>query len=393
MRSLPIVSLALSLLAAPSAIAQFGGSGADGVFAPTADVTLDTDARPAGFDFVSIHVPAGVTVRVVGNRPGILRSRTTIRIDGVLSADGFAADGANPGAGGAGGYAGGAPGVAGDGPAGGQAGMGTFVSNQFGGNAGHATPGTGLWMQPTGTYGSALPFDLRGGSGGGGYASVVTGEQLGGDGGGGVLVLLADGRIDIPGAVTADGAGVGTTRTGAGGAILIRSATDVHVSGRVSADGPQDTLPGPISGHAGDGFVRIDAWIEEPVIAPSAVIVPEPSLRALPDLESSLATRGEEWLLHTRAVPSDLVAFLLSGDSRPSAIPGLGTYGLGAPEATDVVGYSVVEPRPDAAAFVVVPIPNDPRLLGVTLWAQAVTARTASAEGPRLTPYVSRTIR
>lgn len=380
-------ALIATALAAPVA-AQFGGSGADGVLRPTSDVTLDTSSRPLGFSYSAIHVPAGVKVRLVGAHPAILRCTGAVRIDGTLDASGFRAIGQNAGEGGPGGYDGGSPGGSGAGPAGGMGGLRSGWISTFAGSGGHATPGL---LPVTPTYGTAWPFDLRGGSGGGGYLDQVGGPTShGGDGGGGVVVLLADGAIDVAGTIRADGAGDGSG-SGAGGGVLIRSATDVRVTGTVSAVGPT-YVPGWV--EAGDGFVRIDAWGAPPTIAPAASIEPAPLALALPAVRADEPRLGAIWAFAAACAPNDDLVFLMSTGTASIPVPPLGILQLDPAQGIHVLAVAraaanQVDPYPVGSLA----IPFQPTLAGVGLHVQALALATASAEGPRLSNLVSATIR
>jgi hypothetical protein len=78
------------------------------------------------------------------------------------------------------------------------------------------------------TYGTVLPFSLEGGSPGGdlqNYDSLCVQflSRISGGEGGGTLVLLAGGRIEVDGTVTADGLGSSSVGAGgSGGSILLR---------------------------------------------------------------------------------------------------------------------------------------------------------------------------
>ncbi|MFO0747732.1 MAG: Ig-like domain-containing protein [Myxococcota bacterium] len=130
-----ISRLAITLLAvaaAPTALAYDSGStGADGAFEPTSSttVTVPTSGR---FDFTSIHIPAGVTVRFAGAGPVTLLASGDVLVEGVLDLRGgasqagvgpFVALGGAPGPGGSwGGSALATGGLRGQGPAGGDGG-------------------------------------------------------------------------------------------------------------------------------------------------------------------------------------------------------------------------------------------------------------------------------
>jgi hypothetical protein len=376
--------------------AQFGGTGGDGVFRPLVPTTLDTNARPGGWDFTTIDIPAGVTVRLQGTNPAIIRCQGTVRIDGQLRADGFGANGTIPGAGGPGGYAGGSPGQTGSGPAGGVGGSGNSQFRSYPGCGGHATPGQVYTLPsgpPTGTYGSDFPFDLRGGSGGGGFSSISL-PSYGGSGGGGVVVIAADGSITIDGAVTADGAGDGSPGSGAGGGVWLRSATNVTIRGRVSADGPRNAIGPLVVSEAGDGFVRIDAWGEPPVLTTSATLVPTPRAEFLPILDTTDPAIGSPWFLRVSTLPVDDVAWFLGAQQASIPLPGLGVLELDPGAGILLLGASRAGTgvTTDSNAQLRIDIPASPALRGVVTHVQAIAFQTSSSEGPHLSASRSATI-
>ncbi|MBI5851315.1 MAG: hypothetical protein HZB39_09855 [Planctomycetes bacterium] len=379
-----------SSLAAP-ALAQFGGDGADGVFHPTSSVAIDTSARPGGWSFTSIDIPAGVDVRFGGAHPALLRCRGAASIAGRLIAGGFDANGAIPGAGGPGGFAGGAPGNAGLGPAGGAPGSGNTQFRFPAGNGGHASPGIGA-PGSTSTYGSAWTFDLRGGSGGGGFRHTSIPQlSLGGAGGGGVIALLCDGDIDVSGAILANGAGNGREGSGAGGGVLLRSAADVRVGGTIEALGPRD--PFGLGFMGGDGFVRIDAWGAPPVFAPSAIVAPAAIVLALPALRAGEARIGQAWSFDAACVPGDDLAFFWSPGATSIAMPGLGLLELDPVAGIFLLATAHAGGEPDPSPGGSIAVPSLPGLIGTGAHLQAIAVRVASPEGPRLSNGVHGAIR
>lgn len=384
MKAIPRTWCLAGCLAAPLA-AQYGGTGADGSFHPTAPITLDTTARPDGWDFVDVHVPPGVTVTCIGTNPVVIRSLGTVTIDGSLVADGApgSADATSVppgGRGGPGGFDGSGAGGPAGGPAGGQDGWshpncGFGPSCRDTGNGGHATPGTIGAMPGTRTYGSARPFDLRGGSGGGSGRYSVGGQVTqysSGGGGGGVLVLLADGDVTVgaTGVIRADGAlGAGS---GAGGSVMVRTAGRLTVTGSVRAAGvghpPLATLI-----RSGDGFVRLDATGSQPGVQGTVKGVSE-QLR-LPNLgDAGAPRRGATWRLKILPNPGDRVATWISAapanlptvfgplriDLQAAVFAGMGT------------AASIAPGRYEPPVTVPVPVPADVALAGATVHAQSL---------------------
>ncbi|MEO0480884.1 MAG: hypothetical protein AAF196_15535 [Planctomycetota bacterium] len=390
MRRAFLVSLAVAV-ATPSVSAQFGGTGVDGVFSPASDLTLNTDTRPNGWDYSVIDIPNGVTVTLVGSNPAILRSQTTIQIDGALRADGQLGDTTTGGAGGPGGFDGGFAGAPGFGPNPGQGGSFTTGGVVRPGAGGHQFTGLFSLGSP---YGSARPFDMRGGSGGGGSFTVFAGTSglSGGAGGGGVVVLLADGDVTIDGELTADGPGtqllIFCDGCGAGGSVLVRSGGALTVGGRVSAASLGTGLP-----NSGDGYVRLDAYGSPVTIRPGGVVLPTPLELTLPDLEASTPVVGSPWTLSAASLPNDLVAFLFSTGTASIPIPGLGVLGLDPNAGIVTLGQSPVgNTGVDPEAQFVVPIPAIPSLSGVSTSVQALTISTSSPSGPRFSQVVTSTI-
>ena len=386
--------VATTLLTLGSLPAQFGGDGRDGAFRPTADVTLDTTTRPDGWSFTSIDVPSGVIVTLTGAHPAILRSQGSIGVDGWIRADGNAGGRAGPG-GFAGGVSGGQFGDPGAGPHPGLGGIvHPWIGTVWAGSGGHRTSGVRSSGAP---YGTEWPFDLRGGSGGGATARWLSTLRVlyePGAGGGGTVVLLADGDVRVDGAITALGGNGGPLGDGAGGggSIFVRTARDATIHGLLDARGGTGLLGGGFRG--GDGIIRIDAYGTPPTVAPFAVVEPTARLAFLPALDTSQPTRGQVWSLEARSVPGDDVLFGFSSGSVSIPIPGLGLLGLdpnGGFIALAIVrvGATGIEPTANYDLL----LPPDPGLAGRPAVTQALTLRTSSPEGPRLSNTIVQTIR
>ncbi len=376
-------TLALALFATTPICAQIGGNGSDGPFTPAVNTTLDTAINGGVFQFTTISIPAGVTVRALGPNPLILRVQGKVDIDGVLDASGFHANLSSGGAGGPGGFAGGDGGVPwgqpGEGPGGGAGGAGSFGGCFAGGGGGHATAGTGgsSGVSPGGggTYGSAYPFDLRGGSGAGGWGCAVSlgGPGPGGGGGGGTVALLADG----------DG-----FYNGAAGSILVRALGAVRIVGTIDAEGTPGFFGLTIDGR---GFVRIDAYRDAPVI--TGTIVPPPTQRTLPELSAQgQPTVGAPWVLTSASVPGDSMVLALSTAPANIALPPLGTLLLSPTAGLFVAGVaSVPATGVDPLAQFSLPIPANPSLAGLPVHAQAINTQSVIAQ-PRLTNSIASSI-
>jgi hypothetical protein len=301
MRRLTIaaIALCLSTTAPDSVVAQTfssGSTGADGAFTPTANVTL-TPPPNGIFNFTSVTIPSGVTVRFVrnvANTPVTMLATGNVSIAGTIdvsaTSGGNVVDGtflgSNAGIGGPGGFDGGngANGVAstiggtGLGPGGGGPGAG----------AGFATAG-GV-VSPTGTpgaaYGNAELLPLLGGSGGGGGDASLGTTSAGGGGGGGATVIAASGTLTLTGTISARGGNGGGGNNpgggGSGGAVRLVATTITGANGTIDVRGGSGASGVGIgSGSGSVGRLRLEAYTNTAVVninnvapsvaAPSAV--------------------------------------------------------------------------------------------------------------------------
>lgn len=232
--------------------------GSDGAFRPTGSITLDLPDDGV-FDFTTIDVPVGVTVRFrsnAANTPVFLRATGAVSIAGVIDVSAgnvSLADLANPSVGylrpattGTAGPGGGAGGIAGlgdttcsgpdcrdAGPGAGLSGgrpgptpthTGLKVFGVAGGGGGMATAGEAAERYTSGVAGSpAVPYPstFTGGSGGGGGSGwYFFGVQLGGGtggGGGGALAISTPDAITVGGSLLALGANGGWSFANSGG--------------------------------------------------------------------------------------------------------------------------------------------------------------------------------
>ena len=302
MRRLTVVPVAFCCLAAAMidpALAQTFNSpstGADGAFTPTASVTLTPPANGI-FNFTSVTIPSGVTVRFirnVANTPVTLLATGNVSIAGTLdvsaSSGGNVVDGtflgSNAGIGGPGGFDGGngANGVAstiggtGLGPGGGGSGTG----------AGFATTGgvVSATGAPGAPYGNAELLPLIGGSGGGGGDSALGSTSAGGGGGGGAILIGASGTITLTGTISARGGNGGGGNNpgggGSGGAVRLVATAITGANGTVDVRGGSGNSGiGIASGGGSVGRLRIEAYtntaainvngVSPSVAAPSAI--------------------------------------------------------------------------------------------------------------------------
>jgi hypothetical protein len=199
-----------------------------------------TTDNVAVFTFRSLMVPSGTTLKLMGLRPVVIASATTIEIDGAVEARPMTEDGTicGPGASTPGGYAGGTGGLAiqqlptyghapsvGSGPGGGAAGDSTSGAGGGGGGGHGGAGGPGCEDTDGGCAASGKRYDsptldvgnFRGGSGGGGGVAGspiphgTAGGGAGGPGGGAVRFVAVDSLSVGNGAATAsvNGGGCG----------------------------------------------------------------------------------------------------------------------------------------------------------------------------------------
>ena len=254
-----------------------GSTGADGAYAPSCSPTPCTVTEtlpPSGvFNYTTVTIPAGVTVRYArnaANTPVTILATGDVTINGTISVNGNSGAAASAtlflptlgGTGGPGGFSGGNGGVrngvlgtAGQGPGGGR----------------QAAPG--LFNADGGVYGAQSTFvaliPLFGGSGGGGgtMSAGTFGLAAAGAGGGGAgaILIASSTKITVAGAITANGGGFGsgssggtdTGSGGSGGAIRL-VAPQLAGAGTVRADGGASN-----SGIVpGSGRTRLEAFTQ-----------------------------------------------------------------------------------------------------------------------------------
>jgi len=310
----PIAAFWLALAFSPGATAfDSGSTGADGPFNPTVDtvVPLPDDGV---FNYESINIPAGVTVRFernTTNTPIRLLVAGDAQIDGVIdisgqespatgpAGDGVLADDGLAGIGGPGGFDGGRGGEPGDsafegaqglGPGGGfpalwQVNSGGNLAGCAGGGAGFGAAGRNGRLSenpffcssttqeaPGGeAYGNDRLLPLIGGSGGGGGAGGGAFAGSGGGGGGGALLIAATGTLTVNGEILANGADSGEFGGaapggggggGAGGGIRL-VATTIAGDGPIEARGGRGWTntnnPSSDNGWGAVGRIRLEA--------------------------------------------------------------------------------------------------------------------------------------
>lgn len=218
------------------------------------------------FNFSTINVPSGVTVRFnrnIGNTPVRWLATGDVIIDGVVEVNGeFGANSLPPGIparGGPGGFDGGlgairtsasgsAVGSPGQGPGGGAPGTAPQTNPQ---NLRDGKPGA-----HRDSYGNAFLQPLLGGSGGGGGSSSEDWNGGNGGGGGGAILISSSRDITVNGRIAANGgeyqwSNASQGGRGAGGAILLR-ADRVTGPGTLEAYGGQANNP--------NGRIRVEAY-------------------------------------------------------------------------------------------------------------------------------------
>ena len=281
MRALGVIAFAICMTTAATidpALAQTfssGSTGADGAFNPTGDTTLTLPPNGV-FNFTTVTIPAGITVRFArnaANTPVTLLASGNVGIAGTIDVSATSGGnvvngtllGSNAGGGGPGGFDGGAgangvastTGGTGLGPGGGGAGTG----------GGFAT--TGGVVSPTGTpgapYGNAELLPLVGGSGGGGGDGALGSTSAGGGGGGGAIVIASSGTITLTGTIRARGGNGGGGNNpgggGSGGAVRLVATAITGANGAIDVRGGSGNSGVGISSGGGSvGRLRIEAY-------------------------------------------------------------------------------------------------------------------------------------
>ncbi len=295
-KNLLLSLLSFGLLSLETARAQLDipTDGSDGVFAPTADVTIDlSQAATAAwnapspvsgrgvydpekwavvFKYASVNIPANVVVRFKNHdsrAPVVWLVQGDVTIHGEVNLDGEGGpsafdDGqrlAEPGPGGFRGAPGAPNGATGLGPGGGGP-----ASQGFPAGAGtYATPGDSRTLRAS-TYGNSGILPLIGGSGGG--AAAANRNGWGGAAGGAILIasrssFMLEGRIySGPGL-----AGGNNINRGSGGAVRLVAS---EIKGRGLIDVTDTRFRHDNTRRSGDGRIRL----ETPSYAASFVLIP-----------------------------------------------------------------------------------------------------------------------
>jgi hypothetical protein len=347
---------------------------------PTSSINIQMPL--GGLHYSSVNIPAGVVVNFWAPggpfRPALIRCDGDFMIEGVVSVSGELLRGI-----------GWSPGLV------------TVGNGNDGSTCNYQMPFLS-WPsggRHAGLYGSAIPFDLRGGSFGGDlvvfdYNCWTFLYRRWGGVPGGTIAVHAGGRIDIRGVVTADGESAWGQyyAGGSGGSILLRAdqGLTIHPGASVSAIGldyPGSLVPQGL-GRGGPGIIRIDSWASPPVIL--GTIDPPATVLTLPHLHvPSPPQLGIPWRLDVLA-PEGAPTFVAV-----SLVPTAGTqtpFGILSIDLTlaAVLGVAIPQPSHDPMASVTMPIPNMPAFLALPLAAQALVVPQTLA--PRLTNAVTTAI-
>jgi hypothetical protein len=211
--------------------------------------------------------------------------------------------------------------------------------------------------------------------------------------GGGTLVLLAGGRIDVHGTITADGIQHGLPGAsaqdfaggGSGGSILLRSASAVTVfpTGRVTARGGS-VQGSPAVSIGAPGYVRIDAYANPPRL--QGTVAPTPTVLELPHLHREAPPQiGTTWSVNALAPENTPVFVCAALQPAPGTPTPFGPLGIHLPLAF-TLAMLVTQTGHDPIASLPLPIPNNQGLRGQALWLQAL------AVPPNLPPRLTNTM-
>jgi hypothetical protein len=187
--------------------------------------------------------------------------------------------------------------------------------------------------------------------------------------GGGTIVLLAGGRIEVRGTVTAEG--MTWFSGGSGGSILLRGHQGVtlYPGSHVTAAGGLGSIPAT---SGAPGYVRIDAFGAPPIL--QGTITPNPTVVELPFLRAQSPPRiGATWRLDLFApenAPVFVAAALAPAANTPTPF---GPLGLNLATAA-TLAVTAALPSHDPVATVPWSIPNAPPLVGTNLWIQGLAA-------------------
>ena len=237
------------------------GSLGDVIIATDTTLDLPPDGR---LHFRNLTVNSGATLsfnRNARNTPVFILSRSNVVVEGTINVDGGDRSANTGGAGGPGAFAGGKPGFGTDtppgfgyGPGGGAPGGGDSCSPGPGVTTGGSYGALGFGASSA-VYGNTLLIPLVGGSGGGGGQGTLAG----GGGGGGAVLIAANTRVSITGAILARGGRGGQCNNpGSGGGIRLVS---LRVEGAGNLHTHNGTTPSRGFDTVGLGRIRVDTVV------------------------------------------------------------------------------------------------------------------------------------
>ena len=175
--------------------------------------------------------------------------------------------------------------------------------------------------------------------------------------------------------------------SGSGGTILLRSMIGVDLQG-----GALDTSGlGVFRQLGGNGYVRVDSYETRPKLAGTikgvSLALTLPALRELAGAQT-----GKTYQLRLASVPGDIVAIFAALKGTNIPLPPLGVLKLDFSGPYVQVLAKVPSTGIDPLASVDIPIPADPKLIGVKFHFQGINYQT-KAKRIRLTNDVITTIK
>ena len=276
-----VVTMLIVIAAFPSFSQQCieCGNGLLGNFNAVRDTILNADT----YEFNDFTIDAGVTVKITGSKPLILKCKGSVLINGVLDVSGGKGGngitnltGGIAGSGVAGGADGGTgifnTGLYQNGINGQGTGYGTGGQNSGGAGAGYATNGTACFVAAGQSYNDPTIGVFTGGSGGGSGSGDIGCSSGGGGAGGGIIRISCCNTIEIglsgsilsAGGDGGNGSNCGYAGGGGSGGTIWISATTLLNNGIISAPGGKGGIVSnglPSCGNGGNGSegrIRID---------------------------------------------------------------------------------------------------------------------------------------
>ena len=392
-----------------------GSTGADGAFNPTANVMVPLPASGV-FNFTSISIPAGVTVRFArnaANTPATVLASGDVTIAGIIDISGAlggqASSGTNVvpngGRGGPGGFDGGngsnglidTTGGSGLGPGGGGAGVvGRCSSSGLGGGGGFARQGDAAINHGTAIavggpgYGSPALLPLIGGSGGGGGGVSFPATASGGGGGGGALAIRSSGTITFTGTLLARGGNTGPPAFfgdgpvgggGSGGAVRLVATAITGSGGSINVSGGSGSgVFVCFSGAGSPGRIRIEAFSTTAVVQysdvptfdqPGAAILPSTpalsivSLGGFPAPASPTGSSATPDIVLPTGTTSPVTANLSAANVPPGSAVTITVKGLSGGDSSSSAVLSGTLGSSSASASVTIPT-NEPFVLSAS---------------------------